>query len=70
MEPTIRQAILQNLEAWVQDQPPQLEYSSTLFGKEQARIGWERILDSWLSQYWWAQQEQAWSQIRSRKSSL
>jgi len=69
MEPTIQQAILQNLEAWVQDQPPQLEYSSTPFGKEQASIGWERILDGWLLQYWRVQQEQAWSQIRLRKSS-
>jgi len=37
---------------------------------EQANIGWERILDGWLLQYWQVQQEQAWSQIRSRKSSL
>jgi len=45
MEPTIREAILQNLEAWVQEWPPQQEYASTPFRKEQNHIGWERLLD-------------------------
>jgi len=44
--------------------------SSTPFGNKQACIGWERILDGWISQYWHAQQDQVWSQIWSWKSSL
>jgi len=49
-------------------QPTQHKHIDTV-GDKQTHIGWDRLLDGWLLQYWWNQQEKIWSQVWSRKSS-
>jgi len=54
---------------WLQDQEQQQRHHSATMEEDQNRIGWDRLLDGWLSQCWRHQQEQVWSQIHSKKSS-
>jgi len=68
-EPEVRETLLSNLEAWSNDTLPEPSTASTPLRDEQTKIGWDRLLDGWLSQYWRSQQEKSWSQVRSRKSS-
>jgi len=58
-----------HLDAWSQDQQPNPNRHSTPWGEEQTQIGWDRLLNGWISQYWHNQQEKSWSQVQSRKSS-
>jgi len=37
---------------------------------EQAHIGWDRMMDGWISWKWRDHQERIWKSIKSRKSSL
>ncbi len=67
--PMVRDMLLKNLEAWASGSPTESRTQPTPLEVEQTTIGWDRLLDGWLSQYWRNQQEQSWSHVRSRKSS-
>jgi len=68
-DPALRDTLILHLETWSQDQQPDPTGHSTPWGEEQTQIGWDKLLDGWISQYWRNQQEKSWSQIQSRKSS-
>jgi len=67
--PEIRDTLLRNLEAWASPSQPEPNTTQTPLEAAQSKIGWDRLLDGWLSVYWRTQQEQQWSQVKSRKSS-
>ncbi len=68
-EPAVRDTLLTNLKAWSSSTQTKSSTHSTLWEDEQTQIGWDRLLDGWLSQYWRSQQDKIWSQVRSHKSS-
>jgi len=51
MEPYLREALLSHLESWAMDAPPSSNYTNLPFLDNQSRIGWDRMLDGWLSCY-------------------
>jgi len=65
----IRETLLRNLETWASDSQQEPSTPFNPLEVAQTKIGWDRLLDGWLSQYWRNQQEQRWSQVQSRKSS-
>jgi len=67
--PEIRSEILSQLAHWTQDKPIP-EHMEQPFAEEQQRIGWDRMMDGWLSRKWRDRQDQIWKHAKSRKSSL
>jgi len=57
--PHLVQALVDGLQAWRQNSPVVEE---TLASNKQARIGWDGLLDGWLSLEWQSQQEAYWAQ--------
>ncbi len=67
--PEIRSEIMSQLACWTQDEPIP-EHTEQSFAEEQQRIGWDRMMDRWLSQKWRDHQDKIWKHAKSRKSSL
>jgi len=65
----IRHAIMTYLEQWANDSPTP-GHSDETFTEEQRRIGWDRMLDGWLTRGWRDHQEKIWKNAKSRKSCL
>jgi len=65
----IRIAIMTNLEQWANDNTTSSN-SKDKFTTEQQKIGWDCMLDGWLTQGWCNHQEKIWKHAKSRKSSL
>jgi len=55
----IRNAIMTNLEQWANDSPTP-GHSDDTYTEEQRRIGWDRMLDGWLTRGWRDHQEKLW----------
>jgi len=60
------QALVEGLQAW---QSETISLDDLQVSTKQPGIGWDGILDGWLSMEWQAQQEAYWAQWRQRKSS-
>jgi len=60
------QALVEGLQAW---QSETISLDDLQVSTKQSGIGWDGILDGWLSMEWQAQQEAYWAQWRWRKSS-
>jgi len=58
-DPQIIQDILNRLQAWYDDTDPP---EATPAAQQQSRLGWEALLDGWLSLAWRAQQDAYWAQ--------
>jgi len=65
----IRNAIMTNLERWATNDttpnPPMDDYST-----DQEQIGWDRMMDGWLTRGWRDHRERIWKHAKSRKLSL
>jgi len=66
MDPHLVQALVAGLQAWRHNTHKSNKDAAS---KKQARIGWNGLLDSWLSLEWRYQQEAYWAQWRRWKSS-
>jgi len=64
----VQTAILTQLKRWVQDNTTPINQED--FAEEQQQIGWDRMMDGWLSRRWRDHQEKIWKHAKSRKSSL
>jgi len=65
----IRTAIMIHLEQWVNEDTTPCN-SEDHFITEQYQIGWDRMMDGWLTRGWRDYQEKLWKHAKSRKSSL
>jgi len=65
----IRIAIISHLERWAQGENSQEDTEQPFIG-EQQHIGWDRMMDGWISRRWRAYQDKIWKNAKSRKSSL
>jgi len=65
----IRTTIITNLEQWANDDTTQNNPDNP-FTTAQSHIGWDRMLDGWLTRGWHDHQEKLWKHAKSRKSSL
>jgi len=66
----IRMTIMAQLAQWMNDDDTQLEHHGETFQEDQQRIGWDRMMDGWLTRGWRDHQEKIWKYAKSRKSSL
>jgi len=64
--PHLIQALVNGLQEWRHNSP---KSADTPVSQKQARIGWNGLLDSWLSLEWQSQQEVYWAQWHQQKSS-
>ena len=58
-----------NLEQWANENTTSSN-SEEKFTTEQEKLGWDRMLDGWLTRGWRDHQEKIWKHAKSRKSSL
>ena len=58
-----------NLEQWANENTTSSN-SDKKFTTEQEKLGWDRMLDGWLTRGWRDHQEKIWKHAKSRKSSL
>jgi len=65
-DPQLTTLITTGLQAWRTGNPPPQDSSTA---QQQNRIGWDKVLDGWLTLAWREQQEVYWAQWKSRKSS-
>jgi len=68
-DPLLRKRLILALNDWANVAEPQAP-SPTAYETEQAHIGWDRMMDGWISRKWRDHQERIWKSIKSRKSSL
>jgi len=64
--PHLAQALVAGLQAWRHNAH---DSTKEVVSQKQARIGWNGLLDGWLSLDWRSQQEAYWAQWRRQKSS-
>jgi len=64
----LQQMLIGYLQQWATNKTPRQTANS--FVEEQQKIGWDRMLDRWLTQRWRDHQEQIWKIGKSQISSL
>jgi len=69
LDPLLQKRLISALNNWANAAESQAP-SNTAYEMEQAHIGWDRMMDGWISQKWRDHQERIWKSIKSRKSSL
>jgi len=65
----IRTAIMTHLEQWNQNDNNPSNLTED-FSTEQGQIGWDHMMDSWLTRRWRNYQDKMWKHAKSCKSSL
>jgi len=63
-DPVIQHAIIGHLLQWASD-IPSTEQTTKPFVEEQQKIGWDRMLDRWLTRSWRDHQEKMWKTGKS-----
>jgi len=69
LEPLLQKRLILALNDWANAAESQAS-PNTEYDTEQAHIGWDRMMDGWISRKWRDHQEHIWKSIKSRKSSL
>jgi len=63
-DPLLTRTLISWLQTW-QTNEPQPNNNIPLLDQQQSAIGWERMLDGWLSKSWQEHQEHYWSHMRT-----
>jgi len=66
MDPQLTTVLTTRLQAWWTGNPPPQDLPTA---QQQTRIGWDKVIDGWLTLAWREHQEAYWAQWKHHKSS-